>query len=110
MRLSLALLATVATTISASSLRRRSSATTYPDCAIPCLENADLGSCAFTDLTCLCNSPSFIDSTTVCIYGACSGADLAQANAAAQEACATVSVALTSTPAAVLQSAVPTAT
>ncbi|KAI0062583.1 hypothetical protein BV25DRAFT_1825595 [Artomyces pyxidatus] len=60
------------------------------DCAIPCLTNADFGSCAQTDITCLCNSSAFITSTTVCIQGACTGTDLANAEAAARSECEAV--------------------
>ncbi|KAF7985977.1 hypothetical protein HWV62_41276 [Athelia sp. TMB] len=72
----------------------------YPDCAIPCLEDADLGDCAATDNACLCADQAFVASTTACIAGACSGADLASADALAQELCAAAGVTLTGTPAA----------
>ncbi|KZP30860.1 hypothetical protein FIBSPDRAFT_777106, partial [Athelia psychrophila] len=72
--------------VSASIYRRQS----YPACAIPCIEDADLGTCASAsdEDECLCNDSAFIASTTSCIEGACTGADLASAVALAQAACA----------------------
>ena len=60
------------------------------DCAISCLQNADLGSCSATDNVCLCNNQPFIDSTTACIENACSGDDLANAEAFAVAICESV--------------------
>ncbi|KAH8101715.1 hypothetical protein BXZ70DRAFT_931648 [Cristinia sonorae] len=68
----------------------------YPDCANPCIQNADVGSCFSDDLNCLCKSPSFINSTTKCIVDACSPEDTLTAQAVAQGFCLTVGVTLAS--------------
>jgi hypothetical protein len=60
------------------------------DCAIPCLQNADLGSCDPQDNVCLCNNQSFINSTTTCIENSCSADDLASAEAEADAICESV--------------------
>lgn len=59
-------------------------------CSIPCLVNADLGNCSATDNVCLCKSQAFVNSTTACIENACTGADLANAEADAEAICASV--------------------
>src|SRR5882762_918971 len=61
-----------------------------PGCAVSCLTNADFGSCSHSDNSCLCHSQSFINSTTICITNACSGADLANAEAYSQAICRSV--------------------
>ncbi|KAJ3934325.1 MAG: hypothetical protein NXY57DRAFT_700613 [Lentinula lateritia] len=60
---------------------------TFPTCSQSCLANADLGSCSADDDTCLCNTPAFISSTATCIASSCTGDDLTEANAAAQDLC-----------------------
>ena len=61
-----------------------------------CFSSADLGSCKGPqDLTCLCNSPTFVASTAQCFQEQCKGDDLAQANAVAQQACQAVGVTIT---------------
>ncbi|KAI0332236.1 hypothetical protein GY45DRAFT_1335719 [Cubamyces sp. BRFM 1775] len=87
-----------AVSVSAAGLQRRQ--TGYPDCANPCLLNADFGSCDPVDDNCLCHSQSFVSSVTNCVVTSCSGADLQQAEAAAQQACASVGVTLSSSAAA----------
>ncbi|OAX36897.1 hypothetical protein K503DRAFT_694271 [Rhizopogon vinicolor AM-OR11-026] len=67
-----------------------------PNCAATCLADADYGTCASTDDTCLCNSPAFINSTTTCIQATCTGSDLTSAEEASQALCAAVGVTLTS--------------
>ncbi|KAG2757217.1 hypothetical protein P692DRAFT_20377503 [Suillus brevipes Sb2] len=59
-----------------------------PNCAVPCLKNADYGNCASTDDSCLCHSQAFINSTTSCIQASCTGSDLTNAEAASQSLCA----------------------
>ncbi|KAJ7816616.1 hypothetical protein B0H13DRAFT_1663299, partial [Mycena leptocephala] len=45
-------------------------------CADNCLNDpANLGGCQQTDLTCLCKSLPFVQSTFACIQAACQGAD-----------------------------------
>ncbi|KAG1744817.1 hypothetical protein EDB19DRAFT_1874378 [Suillus lakei] len=68
-----------------------------PNCAVPCLTNADFGNCSETDDNCLCHSQAFINSTTTCIQSSCSGSDLTNAEAASQQLCAAVGVTLTVT-------------
>ncbi|KAK7683577.1 hypothetical protein QCA50_013415 [Cerrena zonata] len=77
----------------------------YPDCANPCIMNAQTGSCQSDDLNCLCNSSDFISSTTSCIISSCSADDAQKAEAVARQFCATVGVTLTSTPAGATSSA-----
>ncbi|KZV64000.1 hypothetical protein PENSPDRAFT_669323 [Peniophora sp. CONT] len=68
----------------------------YPSCANTCLVNPDLGGCdSATDLTCVCHSQTFIDSTSECIAKSCSGSDLDQANETARQACLAVGVTIT---------------
>ncbi|KAG0699426.1 hypothetical protein DFH29DRAFT_936956 [Suillus ampliporus] len=67
-----------------------------PNCAVPCMINADFGNCASTDDSCLCHSQAFINSTTTCIQSSCTGSDLTNAEAASQQLCAAVGVTLTS--------------
>ncbi|KAG2357901.1 hypothetical protein BDR07DRAFT_1222942, partial [Suillus spraguei] len=66
-----------------------------PNCAVPCLTNADFGNCSETDDSCLCHSQAFINSTTTCIQASCTGSDLSNAEAASQSLCAAVGVTLT---------------
>ncbi|KAG2040395.1 hypothetical protein BDR03DRAFT_948625 [Suillus americanus] len=66
-----------------------------PNCAVPCLTNADFGNCSSTDDSCLCHSQAFINSTTSCIQASCTGSDLTNAEAASQSLCAAVGVTLT---------------
>ena len=55
-----------------------------------CLLAANTGTCDATDVVCLCHSDAFIQSTTQCFYGACTGDQLEQALAAGREGCAAV--------------------
>ncbi|KAG1792029.1 uncharacterized protein HD556DRAFT_1382354 [Suillus plorans] len=66
-----------------------------PNCAVPCLTDADFGNCSSTDDNCLCHSQAFINSTTTCIHASCTGSDLTNADAASQSLCAAVGVTLT---------------
>ncbi|KAF9233042.1 hypothetical protein BU15DRAFT_54385, partial [Melanogaster broomeanus] len=59
-------------------------------CAAPCLANADYGGCSPTDDSCLCTNEVFLNSTTTCIEAACSGSDLAEAEAFSQALCLAV--------------------
>jgi len=59
-------------------------------CAVPCLENADLGSCSAQYNVCLCSNRAFVNSTTICIEGACTGADLTNAELLARDICQSV--------------------
>ncbi|KAI0657538.1 hypothetical protein C8Q70DRAFT_271135 [Cubamyces menziesii] len=86
----------LATAVSASAAGLHRRQTGYPDCANPCLLNADFGSCDPVDDNCLCHSQSFVSSVTNCVVTSCSGADLTQAETAAQQACAAVGVTLSS--------------
>ncbi|KIL66643.1 hypothetical protein M378DRAFT_160653 [Amanita muscaria Koide BX008] len=70
----------------------------YPNCAIPCIENANLGGCVATDTACTCKNTQFVDSVTRCVYANCTGSDLTTAIQTAQKICAAVGVTLTSTP------------
>ncbi|KAH9854536.1 hypothetical protein C2E23DRAFT_858262 [Lenzites betulinus] len=88
----------LAAAVSAANLSRRQAA--YPACSLPCLASADFGSCDPSDDNCLCHSAAFINSTTTCITSSCSGDDLKTAEAAAQSACLSVGVTLSSTPSA----------
>ncbi|KAF9224982.1 hypothetical protein BS17DRAFT_731760 [Gyrodon lividus] len=102
MRFAVALFAlTVAVSSASSALIARQS---LPNCAAPCLANANYGSCAPDDDTCLCNDQTFLNSTTTCIQSSCSGSDLTEAEAFAQALCLAVGVTLTA------NSATPTAT
>ncbi|KAH7926880.1 hypothetical protein BV22DRAFT_1111399 [Leucogyrophana mollusca] len=71
-----------------------------PNCAVPCLTDANFGGCAPDDDTCLCNNQTFIQSSTSCIQSSCTGSDLTNAESAAQQLCLAVGVTLSSTPAA----------
>ncbi|KAG1838901.1 hypothetical protein DFJ58DRAFT_813253 [Suillus subalutaceus] len=66
-----------------------------PNCAVPCLTDADFGNCSSTDDSCLCHSQAFVNSTTSCIQASCTGSDLTNAEAASQSLCAAVGVTLT---------------
>ncbi|KAG1886686.1 hypothetical protein F4604DRAFT_1723072 [Suillus subluteus] len=66
-----------------------------PNCAVPCLTDADFGNCSSTDDSCLCHSQVFVNSTTSCIQASCTGSDLTNAEAASQSLCAAVGVTLT---------------
>ena len=59
-------------------------------CALPCVANANFGSCSHQDNACLCKSQAFINSTTTCIQGACQGQDLQNAEAYSQAICKSV--------------------
>ncbi|OJT05930.1 hypothetical protein TRAPUB_3220 [Trametes pubescens] len=91
-------LAAAVASVSAAGLNRRQAS--YPACAISCIQNADFGTCDPVDDACLCKSDAFVQGTTTCIAGACSGSDLQQAESAAQSACEAVGVTLSSAPAA----------
>ncbi|OJA13919.1 hypothetical protein AZE42_08575, partial [Rhizopogon vesiculosus] len=94
MRFPIVILALSATFSSAfAALTARQAA--LPNCASTCLADADYGTCASTDDTCLCNSPAFINSTTTCIQATCTGSDLTNAEEASQALCAAVGVTLT---------------
>ncbi|KAJ4486832.1 hypothetical protein C8R41DRAFT_921215 [Lentinula lateritia] len=80
---------------------------TFPTCSQSCLANADLGSCSADDDTCLCNTPAFISSTATCIASSCTGDDLTEANAAAQDLCLAVGVTLTDSSIAISTSTTP---
>ncbi|KAL1948415.1 hypothetical protein VTO73DRAFT_12490 [Trametes versicolor] len=95
MRCSAILILAAVASVSAAGINRRQDAT-YPACSLPCLQAADFGTCDPLDDACLCKSSDFINSTTTCIAGACSGNDLLQAEAAAQSACEAVGVTLSS--------------
>ncbi|TCD63419.1 hypothetical protein EIP91_005418 [Steccherinum ochraceum] len=83
-----------AASVSAGNIFRRQ----YPDCATPCIQNAQTGNCFSDDLNCLCKSQDFISSTTSCIIASCSASDAVKAEAVAQGFCETVGVTLTSQP------------
>jgi len=68
---------------------------TAPSCAVPCLNDANFGSCSKQDYTCLCNSQPFVTSVTNCVESSCSGSDLANAETAAEAICSAVGVTLT---------------
>ncbi|KAH7883104.1 hypothetical protein F5I97DRAFT_1930688 [Phlebopus sp. FC_14] len=89
-------LSVIVSSVSAALVARQS----LPNCAAPCLANANYGGCAQDDDTCLCHNQSFVNSTTSCIESSCSGSDLAEAESFAQQLCLAVGVTLTaSTPA-----------
>ncbi|KAI6115318.1 hypothetical protein EDD16DRAFT_1594859 [Pisolithus croceorrhizus] len=93
MRAAVALVALSAALSSASAgLVSRQS---LPSCANPCITNANLGGCSATDDTCLCESQTFINSTTTCIESSCTGNDLQEAEQYAQSLCLAVGVTLT---------------
>ncbi|EGO01268.1 hypothetical protein SERLA73DRAFT_179413 [Serpula lacrymans var. lacrymans S7.3] len=92
MRFTLALLAFGAfSTASAGLVSRQAS---LPNCAVACLIDANFGSCSSQDDACLCNDSAFVQSSTSCIQSSCTGSDLTNAEAAAQEMCAAVGVTL----------------
>ncbi|KAG8939966.1 hypothetical protein FRC04_005779 [Tulasnella sp. 424] len=99
MRFSTVIVALVASVVSASALSERQSGS-FPPCSIPCLTNATTGSCSPTDNTCLCKSDDYLRSTTTCIQGACSAADLATAAGLAQQLCKAAGVDISNNPAA----------
>ncbi|KAG8938606.1 hypothetical protein FRC00_014641, partial [Tulasnella sp. 408] len=61
---------------------------------------ADYGTCAQTDAACLCKSDAYLRSTTNCIQGSCSAADLATAAQTAQSLCKAAGVDISTNPAA----------
>ncbi|KZP09227.1 hypothetical protein FIBSPDRAFT_1047496 [Athelia psychrophila] len=67
-----------------------------PSCAVPCIENANYGTCGQQDNVCMCNDDNFIDTTTACIESTCSGSDLINAEQYSQAICRSVGVTLTS--------------
>ncbi|KAI0672258.1 hypothetical protein C8Q78DRAFT_1077808 [Trametes maxima] len=83
-----AFLAVVATQATASSLHRRQ----FPSCAVPCLTDADFGSCDPLDDVCLCESADFLDSVETCLDRSCIGEDAVDANLALEQLCAAVGV------------------
>ncbi|KIJ16487.1 hypothetical protein PAXINDRAFT_168597 [Paxillus involutus ATCC 200175] len=92
MRFAVALFALTAVSSVSSALIARQS---LPNCAAPCLANANFDGCSPDDDTCLCHDQTFIDSTTSCIQSSCTGSDLAEAEAFAQSLCLAVGVTLT---------------
>lgn len=56
-------------------------------CSIPCLTNADTGSCTPTENPCLCANDLYLRSTTDCIQSSCSAADLQTAAVVARQIC-----------------------
>ncbi|KAG9043484.1 hypothetical protein FS837_009494 [Tulasnella sp. UAMH 9824] len=99
MRFSTVIVALAASVASASFLVERQSSS-FPPCSIPCLTNAQTGSCSPTDNTCLCKSDDYLRSTTACIQNACSAADLATAATMAQTLCKAAGVDISTNPAA----------
>lgn len=59
---------------------------------ITCLAdpNLDIGDCQSTDNVCLCKNQAFVAATTACVITTCHGADLTNALAGMQAACAAV--------------------
>ncbi|THH17989.1 hypothetical protein EW146_g2916 [Bondarzewia mesenterica] len=88
---SLFLGAAFASTVSASNvLAPRQTGLNLPSCALPCLANANFGSCGSSDIKCLCSTPSFISSVTTCVESSCSSSDAQSALNAASSECASV--------------------
>ncbi|KAI1792478.1 hypothetical protein LXA43DRAFT_1093711 [Ganoderma leucocontextum] len=85
----------LAAAVSAASLQRRQS---FPTCSQSCLTDANFGSCDPLDDACLCKDSGFVSSVTSCISSACTGSDLTNAEAAAQQLCLAVGITLTATP------------
>ncbi|EIN14671.1 hypothetical protein PUNSTDRAFT_118091 [Punctularia strigosozonata HHB-11173 SS5] len=111
MRCSTVLVALAAAAVaSATTLHSFAARQSIPNCAVPCLTSAPMGSCSQTDDTCLCHNSDFINGATSCIESSCSGDDLKNAEAAAQALCAAVGVTLTATPTASSSSGASTAT
>ena len=71
-------------------IRRLTSLSLFPGCALPCLTSADRGSCAADDTKCLCNNQTFVNETTLCFEKNCTGDDLDKSIAAAVEMCRSV--------------------
>ncbi|KAF8843506.1 hypothetical protein BDN67DRAFT_1066887 [Paxillus ammoniavirescens] len=92
MRFAVALFALTAVSSASSALVARQS---LPNCAAPCLANANFDGCSPDDDSCLCHDQTFINSTTSCIQSSCTGSDLAEAEAFAQSLCLAVGVTLT---------------
>ncbi|KIK93680.1 hypothetical protein PAXRUDRAFT_144531 [Paxillus rubicundulus Ve08.2h10] len=92
MRFAVALFALTGVSSVSSALVARQS---LPNCAAPCLTNANFDGCSPDDDSCLCHDQVFIDSTTSCIQSSCTGSDLAEAEAFAQSLCLAVGVTLT---------------
>lgn len=71
-----------------------------PSCSLPCITNADTGTCAPTDNACLCKYDNFLRTTTDCIESACSNQDLRAAAVVCQELCTAAGVNIMTNPAA----------
>ncbi|KAJ3490626.1 hypothetical protein NLI96_g1299 [Meripilus lineatus] len=84
--------------IVASTSASRLFARQYPDCANPCIANADIGTCDPSDLGCLCKNEQFIASTTQCIISSCNPEDTIKAEDVAKSFCESVGVTLSGTP------------
>ncbi|KIO16740.1 hypothetical protein M407DRAFT_183030 [Tulasnella calospora MUT 4182] len=99
MRFSTVIVAIAASVVSASFLVERQSGS-FPACGIPCLTNADVGTCAPTNNTCLCKSEVYLRVTTTCIKSSCSAADYATAADLGQQLCKAAGVDASTNPAA----------
>ncbi|KAJ7755672.1 hypothetical protein DFH07DRAFT_821358 [Mycena maculata] len=68
----------------------------FPSCADDCLNDpTNLGGCAVTDESCLCNSLPFVQTTFACITAACQGSDQQSAISGAENLCLDFGVTLT---------------
>ncbi|KII91555.1 hypothetical protein PLICRDRAFT_84951, partial [Plicaturopsis crispa FD-325 SS-3] len=88
------ILSTVYASASAAIVSRQS----LPNCAAPCLSGSSVnyGGCSPQDNKCLCNSQTFVQSSTACIQSSCTGDDLTNAEELAQSLCAAIGVTLSS--------------
>ncbi|KAF8497488.1 hypothetical protein F5888DRAFT_1803510 [Russula emetica] len=68
----------------------------YPNCAQGCLANATSTKCQPGQVSCLCQDPVFINTTSTCFANNCNGTDLQAADKAARDNCALAGVTLTS--------------
>ncbi|KAI3611881.1 hypothetical protein WG66_016217 [Moniliophthora roreri] len=83
-----------AASASASTLFARQAG--IPSCAATCITQAKIpDGCDPTDNGCLCRNQEFVQSTSDCVKSTCSGNDLTQAEALAQQLCADQGVTLT---------------
>ncbi|KAJ6567233.1 hypothetical protein DFH09DRAFT_1156386 [Mycena vulgaris] len=80
--------ASLLSSVSAAYHRRQVPGSGLPSCATDCLNNpTNLGGCQPTDLSCLCKSLPFVQSTFACVMTSCKGADQQSAITGAESIC-----------------------
>ncbi|KAH8823440.1 hypothetical protein DL96DRAFT_1617557 [Flagelloscypha sp. PMI_526] len=68
---------------------------TLPACLVECMVNATVGACSYTDAKCLCQSQSFLLSSTTCVVSKCNGDDITKSLQDAAGLCADAGAPLT---------------